>query len=215
MRLRCDPPLLLVVIANACPRLGFQTSCCNVCRVYVRTKQTDCRETTDQATDNGQVPACLTLLGRGECLSSSLIKLSPTAFVAINMAHPVRSYITTPIRDADLRHFRGWIEQYSVLTGADSLDAFTRHCVSNRLLHDMAIPSSPGSSSGDESPDTDVLEMSGNEMFEDDERIVVHPVDEIAMNDMTVSCPSAPKEGKVIIITDFLGPQAQWPLLFF
>lgn len=127
------------------------------------------------------------------------------------MAHPHRSYITTPLRDTDLRHFTGRIEQYDVLTGADSLDTFMRHCVSNRLLHDMALSPSPA----ENSPDCDILRISEYEMFSHHDDVLVHPVDEIAMEDATVPCWPSAEESKVIFITDFLGPRAQWPLLFF
>lgn len=123
-----------------------------------------------------------------------------------------RSYITSPIRDVDIRHFRGRIEQYDILTGSDSLDTFMRYCVSNRILHDMAIPTSPENEE-DDSPDFDVLRISEYETFASNDDIVVHAVEEIAMDDTTVACFPSFEECKVIFITNFLGPHAQWPLL--
>lgn len=131
------------------------------------------------------------------------------------MADRARSYITTPIKDTDLGNFQGRIEQYDVLTGADSLDAFMRHCVSNRLLHDTEIPQLSHKSSENESPDYDVLRISEYQMFETHDKIIGHPVDEIAMDDTSVPAFPSAEVGKVILIRNFLGPQAEWPLLFF
>lgn len=128
------------------------------------------------------------------------------------MASPRRSYITTPIEDTDLRNFKGRIEQYDVFVAPQRLDAFMRHCVSNRLAHEL--PVSPLAGAEDESPNCDILRISGYQMFDSSDEIVVHPLDEIAMDDLTVRLPHASEPSKVVYITNFLGPEANAPLLF-
>lgn len=73
------------------------------------------------------------------------------------MADPNRHYITTPIKDTELQHFAGRIEQYEVrylpYMGAGlvcSLNMFMRECVCNRLFHDMDMPESSSSESEDD-----------------------------------------------------------------
>lgn len=51
-------------------------------------------------------------------------------------------------------------------------------------------------------------------MFETRDNIIVHPADEIAMDDMTVECFPSSDEAKAIFTSHFLGPAAESPLLF-
>lgn len=140
---------------------------------------------------------------------------------------PNRTYTTTPNIDPDLHNFQGRIEQYAVLCSAEDLDTFMRHCVSTRALHDFAVPSSSqaaqqregqaGDEEGSDEEDFDVLRISEYEILgnDPDDTFVVHPIDEIAMDDSTVCSGRDDSEGKAILITNFLGPRAEWPLLFF
>lgn len=128
------------------------------------------------------------------------------------MASPRRSYIATPIEDTDLRNFKGRIEQYDVVAGRQRLDAFMRQCVSDRLVHEL--PVSPLPDADNESPDCDILRISGYQMFDSSNEIVVRSVDEIAMDDFTVPWPPLSEPSKVMFITNFLGPQASAPLVF-
>lgn len=117
------------------------------------------------------------------------------------------------------------MEQYAVLCSAEDLDTFMRHCVSSRALHDFAVPSSPrqrearGELEAEENSDDDydVLRISEYEILghDPDDTVIVHPVDEIAMDDSSVPSWRDQSEGKAILITDFLGPRAEWSLLFF
>lgn len=123
-----------------------------------------------------------------------------------------RSYITTPIRDTDVNHFTSQIEQYALLTPPHRLEAFMRQVVSNRLVHQSPVFATEEAEDG--SPDYDVLRISEYELSESNNRVQVQPVDEIAMDDFTVLCAPRLQPSKVIFITNFLGPHADWPLLF-
>lgn len=143
------------------------------------------------------------------------------------MADPNRTHMTTPITNPDLRNFQGRIEQYAVLCSAEDLDTFMRHCVSSRALHDFAVPSSSQPAQqregqaevkeGSDEEDFDVLQIREYEILSNDpnDAVVVHPSDEIAMDDSTVRSWRDDSEGKAIMITNFLGQGAEWPLLFF
>ena len=131
------------------------------------------------------------------------------------MSDPERSYITSPICDSDLQHFRGSIQQYDVLTSAADLDVFMRQCVSNRMIHDKPIPADFDEDEGpDHSPEYDVLRIADYQMFDSIDEIIVHPRDEIAMDDASVPAWPRGETCKVLFITKFLGPSAEWPLAF-
>lgn len=80
------------------------------------------------------------------------------------MTHQAWSNITNSIQDTDLAYFHGRIERYDVLQGTQSFDRFMRHCVSNRLLHEVSAQAAISTTLADDadvSPDYDVLRVAG------------------------------------------------------
>lgn len=66
----------------------------------------------------------------------------------------------------------------------------------------------------DGTPDCNTIDMVQYEMFESHDELWEHPIESTVMEDESSACWPQGEEVKVMYITNFLGSQADWPLVF-